>query len=83
MGRLVDVEDVKALINGLDSLPWEEETDDLVDTIPTAYNVDEVVKEVKEISMKWLGEVRTCNVIRAIRKGGVDEEYKKPGGSTT
>ena len=72
MGRLVDVEDVKALINGLDSLPWEEEIDELVDTIPTAYNVDEVVKEVKEISLKWLGEVRTCNVIRAIRKGGVE-----------
>ena len=39
---------------------------------PTAYNVDEVVKEVKEISMKWLGEVRTCNVIKVIRKGGVE-----------
>ena len=73
MGRLVDIEEVKALINGLDSLPWEEEIDELVDTIPTAYDVDEVVKEVKEISIKWLGEVRTCHVIRVIRKGGVCE----------
>lgn len=44
----------------------------VIDEQPTAYNVDEVVKEVKEISMKWLGEVRTCNVIKAIRKGGVE-----------
>ena len=44
----------------------------VIDAQPTAYNVDEVVKEVKEISMKWLGEIRTCNVIRVIRKGGVE-----------
>ena len=44
----------------------------LVELQPTAYDVDEVAKEVKEISMKWLGEVRTCNVIMAIRKGGVE-----------
>lgn len=44
----------------------------VIDAQPTAYDVDEVVKEVKEISLKWLGEVRTCNVIRAIRKGGVE-----------
>jgi hypothetical protein len=43
----------------------------VIDAQPTAYNVDEVVKEVKEISMKWLGEVRTCEVIKTIRKGGV------------
>jgi hypothetical protein len=44
----------------------------VIENAPTAYDVDEVVKEVKEISMKWLGEVRTCNVIKAIRKGGVE-----------
>jgi hypothetical protein len=48
MGRLVDIEDVKALISGLDSLPWEEELDDLVKTIPTAYDVEKVVGELEE-----------------------------------
>lgn len=43
----------------------------LVELQPTAYDVDEVVKEAKEISLTWLGEVRTCNVIKTIRKGGV------------
>ena len=48
MGRLVDIEDVKAFINGLDSLPWEEELDDLVKAIPTAYDVGKVVAELEE-----------------------------------
>lgn len=48
MGRLVDIEDVKALINGLDSLPWEEEVDDLVDSIPTAFDVEKVAEEMEE-----------------------------------
>lgn len=38
MSRLINSEDVKALINGLDSLPWEEEVDELVDRIPTAFD---------------------------------------------
>lgn len=33
--RLIKAEDVKELINGLDSLPWEEEVDDLVNSLPT------------------------------------------------
>lgn len=41
--RLINSEDVKALINGLDSLPWEEEVDELIDRIPTAYDVDKEV----------------------------------------
>jgi hypothetical protein len=49
MGRLVDIEDVKDFINGLDSLPWEEEVDDLVKTIPTAFDVEKVVAELKKM----------------------------------
>ena len=48
MGRLVDIEDVKDFINGLDSLPWEEELDDLVKMIPTAYDVEKVVAQLEE-----------------------------------
>ena len=35
MKRVVYAEDVKELINGLDSLPWEEEVDDLVNSLST------------------------------------------------
>lgn len=31
--RLIDAEDVKELLKGLDSLPWEEEVDVLVDRL--------------------------------------------------
>lgn len=72
MSRLIDADDFKKFLQALckAGAPYEEVVQ-LLDAQPTAYNVDEVVKEVKEISMKWLGEVRTCNVIKAIRKGGV------------
>jgi hypothetical protein len=83
MGRLVDIEDVKALISGLDSLPWEEELDDLVKTIPTAYDVEKVVAELEEYK-KWY-ETHGCNAdlnrgiigatnhaVDLVRKGGVE-----------
>ena len=74
MSRLVDADDFKRFLQALckAGAPYEEVIQ-LLDRQPTAYNPDEVVKEVKEISMKWLGEVRTCEVIRAIRKGGVNK----------
>lgn len=46
--RLIDAEMVKDLINGLDSLPWEEQVDELVDSIPTAYNLDYVEEQLKQ-----------------------------------
>lgn len=41
--RLVFAHDVKELLNGLESLPWEEEVDFLIDALPTPADV-EVVK---------------------------------------
>lgn len=35
MGRLIAEEDVKELLLGLDSLPWEEEVDDIVRLMPS------------------------------------------------
>jgi hypothetical protein len=57
--RLINSEDVKALINGLDSLPWEEEVDELVDRIPTAFDLDRVVQELEDV--KELNEPRINN----------------------
>ena len=48
MSRLIDADDVKELLLGLDSLPWEEEVDDLVNTISTSYDVDKVVTELEK-----------------------------------
>ena len=52
MGRLVDSDDVKELINSLESLPFEEDVDYLVDSIPTAYDVERVVAEIERNKRK-------------------------------
>lgn len=79
MGRLVDIEDVKELINGLDSLPWEEEVGDLVDSIPTAFDLDKVVNELEELERKStiiIGEHYyedgVAASIKVVKRGGVD-----------
>lgn len=80
MGRLVDIEDVKEFINGLDSLPWEEELDDLVNTIPTAYDAEKVEIEIRHCSGKGYRDIdgdyvppmiETDTVIGLVRRGGV------------
>lgn len=48
MGRLIDADDVKDLINGLDSLPYEDQVDEMVDAIPTAYDLGKVVAELED-----------------------------------
>ncbi len=44
--RLIDADEVKDLINSWDSLPFEEEVDELVDRIPTAFDLDKVVEQL-------------------------------------
>lgn len=46
MNKFVRAEDVKDLLNGLDSLPWEDEVEDMVDEL--------VVDDVEEVKHgKW------------------------------
>jgi hypothetical protein len=59
MSRLVRAEDVKELLLGLDALPWEEQVDELVDAIPTAYDAEAVVRELEEeLKYHVKGELR-------------------------
>jgi hypothetical protein len=74
--RLIDADKVKELINGLDSLPWEEEVDDLVDSVPTAYDVEKVVAELEEASYEAKMLDAKCkylnydDTIHIVRNGG-------------
>ena len=81
MSRLIDAEDVKALINGLDSLPFEEEVDEIVDRIPTAFDVDKVLEKLEEKSIifetcftvnehRW---ILTKEAIEIVKVGGLDD----------
>ena len=81
MSRLINAEDVKALINGLDSLPFEEEVDEIVDRIPTAYDVDTVIEQLEElvrINMEVFSVradyVNLAHVIKIVKDGGIDED---------
>lgn len=52
--RLIDADDVKDLLNGLDSLPWEEEVDELVNRLPKVEafpkeKLKEIVERLKTI----------------------------------
>ena len=80
MSRLIYAEDVKALINGLDSLPFEEEVDEIVDRIPTSFDVDKLIEQLEElvrINMEVLGVradyVNLAHVIKIVKAGGIDE----------
>ena len=77
--RLINSEDVKALINGWDSLPFEEEVDELIDRIPTAFDVDKVVEQLEEKSITFETDFTvkenkwnlTKEAIEIVKAGGV------------
>jgi hypothetical protein len=47
--RLINADDVKELLLGLDSLPWEEQVDELVDAIPTAFDLEKTTGQLEEM----------------------------------
>lgn len=80
--RLIDADEVKDLINSWDSLPFEEEVDELVDRIPTAFDLDKVVSkmetEIEENQDASLSEYRAglYKVIEIVKAGGIDNVHK-------
>lgn len=67
--RLIDADDVKELLNGLESLPWEEQVEELVDAIPTAYDLDKVVEQLEgmfNVDPMYYGEEAAWVVDKAI-----------------
>ena len=70
--RLIDAEEVKDLLLGLDSLPWEEEVDEIVDRMPTAYDVEAVVRELQK-STDGFARVYIEDAIEIVKRGGRNE----------
>lgn len=80
MSKLVRVEDVVNLINGLESLPWETETEELVNSLPI-YDTEKVANDLKEYGkykgVLYLGANGAENYIPArkaveiVKKGGI------------
>lgn len=45
----------------------------LLEVYPTAYDVDKVVKQIKELSIRERGEIKTEDVIAIVKGGGVND----------
>jgi hypothetical protein len=79
MSKYVKVEDVVGLINGLDSLPFEEETEDVVNSLPI-YDIERVVEQLE--FLKYPFELNEYNskekvvnrAIDIVRKGGTEND---------
>lgn len=46
----------------------------LVDEQPTAYDPDKVVQQIKELSIRERGEIKTEDVITIVKDGGVNAD---------
>jgi hypothetical protein len=79
MSKYVKVEDVVGLINGLDSLPFEEETEDVVNSLPI-YDIERVVAELEflkhpfELNEYNSKEKVVNRAIDIVRKGGTEND---------
>jgi hypothetical protein len=60
MSDYIRKQDVIDLINGLDSLPWEEETKEIVDTLPTL-DETEIIRKAFERVVERLEELENMN----------------------
>ncbi len=73
MGRLIDADKFKGKViashtgSGVIKLI-------AIDEVPTAYDPDKVVKQIKELSIRERGEIKTEDVIAIVKGGGVDEQ---------
>lgn len=47
---------------------------DFIDMQPSVYDPDKVVKQIKELSIRERGEIKTEDVIAIVKGGGVDEQ---------
>ena len=78
MGRLIDADKLKTDLEK--AISKNEDMDCLdflraasvIDAQPTAYDPDKVVEQIKELSIREFGEIKTEDVIAIVKGGGVD-----------
>ena len=80
MGRLIDADKLKADLEK--AISKNEDMDCLdflraasvIDAQPTAYDPDKVVQQIKELSIRERGEIKTEDVITIVKSGGVNAD---------
>ena len=71
MGRLIDADKFKGKV--IDSHTGSGVIKLIaIDEVPTAYDPDKVVEQIKELSIRERGEIKTEDVIAIVKGGGVD-----------
>lgn len=75
--RLIDADTFKSQIAGMaisNNYPANKANAlcELIDAQPTAYDPDKVVEQIKELSIREFGEIKTEDVIAIVRGGGAD-----------
>lgn len=75
MGRLIDAGLVLDNLSGrLESMKDYDAVKDVINNMPTAYDADKVVEQIKELSIREFGEIKTEDVITIVKGGGVDAD---------
>lgn len=74
MGRLIDETELIENIKGSEELLdfQKDECITCIDACDTAYNVKQVLEEIKEYDRKVYGEISVVQVMSIVRKGGVE-----------
>ena len=74
MGRLIDAGLVLDNLSGrLESMKDYDAVKDVINNMPTAYDADKVVEQIKELSIREFGEIKTEDVIAIVKAGGIDD----------
>ena len=86
--RLIDADKLyEDLANNLSSIMGDGSDGEAIDTYvtigdiihdtfnaqPTAYDADKVVEQIKELSIREFGEIKTEDVIAIVKAGGIDD----------
>lgn len=68
--RLIDADELIEYIQGSDELldSKKDECIECINDCDTAYDMDKVVNEIKELSIREFGEIRTEDVIRIVKQ---------------
>lgn len=68
--RLIDADELIEYIQGSDELldSQKDECIECINACDTAYDVDKVVNEIRELSIREFGEIRTEDVIKIVKQ---------------
>lgn len=78
MGKLVDTDLVIDNLSGwLESMKDYDAVKGVINNMRPAFDQDKVVQQIKELSIRERGEIKTEDVIAIVRGAGVDEPIHK------